>query len=526
MRTLTAVPTLVESPFIIVKIGDYTFGQVQKIKSTNKLDVTFPEYMKSVEITKVNGEVNTYKISMEYPITKGSDPNLIDYVFSSVSATRRLTISYGDWNSPAFIYKEEECLITNVSSNLDFSSPKIVYNIDCVSDAKGLQGINHNFPSWEIQPSSLLYILLQSSVYRLTDIFTGMTDINKVKSYGLIQGGDKVVHIPAKLNCNIWDYINYVVGFMIPDNEDEQAITGKGFYRLSVIDDNRNELGGSYFTVTKISVTNNIALDNELTNSVLDLGAYQLDIGYPSNNFVTNFSLQNDQEWSILYNASNKVDLKNYSYKITNTGELKRNYSPSLTRISNWDGTTAADKAWWTAVTEFPLKAVLTLKGLVRPTILMSYIKINVVFYGQKHISSGYYVIEKETDIVSESGYRTVLNLLRVKGDTIGEDEVTVRNNVTDPSTGFNLATNSGTNTNYRPDNTRDFQYINQGYYSTTDEFTSINAGYGNGKVLSKIKPKGFPFANTKVEKNNSDKFGLHVDDMNNNQSNTEVGIF
>lgn len=46
MRTLTAVPTLVESPFIIVKIGDYTFGQVKKTKSNNKLDVTFPEYMR------------------------------------------------------------------------------------------------------------------------------------------------------------------------------------------------------------------------------------------------------------------------------------------------------------------------------------------------------------------------------------------------------------------------------------------------------------------------------------------------
>ena len=526
MRTLTAVPTLVESPFIIVKIGDYTFGQVQKIKSTNKLDVTFPEYMKSVEITKVNGEVNTYRISMEYPITKGMDPNLIDYVFSSVSATRKLTISYGDWNSPAFIYKEEECLITNVSSQLDFNSPRIVYSIECVSDAKGLQSVNHNFPSWEIQPSTLLYLLLQSSVYRLTDIFTGMTDINKVKKYGLIQGGDKIVHIPAKLNCNIWDYINYVVGFMIPDTEDEQSIAGKGFYRLSVIDDNRNELGGSYFTVTKVSVTNNVWLDNELTNSVLDLGAYQLDIGYPNDNFVSSFTVNNDQEWSILYNSSDKVDLKNYSYNIDNNGNLQRNYSPTLTRISNWTGTTAADKAWWTAVTEFPLKATLTLKGLVRPTILMSYIKINVIFYGQKHISSGYYVIEKETDIVNESGYRTVLNLLRVKGDTIGENEVTVRNNVTDPATGFNLATNSGSNANYGPDRTKDFQQINSGYYSTTDAFTSINSGYGNGKVLSKIKPKGFPFEDTKAERKGSNKFGLQVDDMNNTQSNMEVGIF
>lgn len=337
----------------------------------------------------------------------------------------------------------------------------------------------------------------------------------------MIQGGDKVVYIPAKLNCNIWDYINYVVGFMIPDTEDESTIAGKGFYRLSVIDDNRNELGGSYFTVTKVSVTNNIFLDNELTNSVLDLGAYQLDIGYPNDNFVSEFRIHNDQEWAILYSAANKVDLKNYSYKIDNNGVLKRDYSPTLTRVSSWEGTTAADKSWWTSVTEFPLKATLTLKGLVRPTILMSYIKINVIFYGQKHIASGYYIIQRETDVVGDSGYRTTLELLRVKGDTIGEDEVTVRNNVTDPATGFNLATNKGSSINYKPDSSKSFQYVNPGYYSTTNDFTRINSGYGNGKILSKIHPKII----TNNSKNSSSKVGLQVDDMNNNLINKEIGI-
>ena len=446
---------------------------------------------------------------MEYPITKGDDPNLIDYVFSSVSATRKLTISYGDWNSPSFIYKEEECLITNVTSSLNFSSPRVNYTISCVSDAKGLQSVNHNFPSRTVQPSILLYELLRSSIYGLTDIFTGMVNLDNVKKYNLIEGGDKVVNIPAKLNCNVWDYINYVVGFMVPDDTPNSAIAGNGFYRLSVIDDNKNELGGSYFTVTKVSTTNNIKVDDQVTNSVVDMGAYELDVGYPNNNFVTNFQVNNNQEWSILYNAANKVDLKNYSYKITNTGELVRNYSPTLTRISSWEGTTAADKSWWTAVTEFPLKATLTLKGLVRPTILMSYIKINVVFYGQKHISSGYYVIEKETDVIDETGYRTTLNLLRVKGDVLSENEVTVRNNKTDPSTGFNLATNRGQSIDY-----------------TSDDFTSMNAGYGNGRVKSSRKPTVFVEKNIKNTKNTtSNKYGIQAPDMTNTQKNRRVGL-
>ena len=39
-------------------------------------------------------------------------------------------------------------------------------------------------------------------------------------------------------------------------------------------------------------------------------------------------------------------------------------------------------------MTEFPITATLTLKGLTRPSILMTYVKLNVWFAGgQKHIS-------------------------------------------------------------------------------------------------------------------------------------------
>lgn len=450
MRTLTAVPTLVESPFIIVKIGDFTFGNVQKTKSGSTLDVTFPEYMKSVEVTKINGQINTYVIQLEYPITKGRDPNLIDYVFSSVSATRKLIISYGDWASPSFMYKEEETLITNVTSQVDFSSPKITYTINCVSNTKGLETVLYNFPTRHEKPSTIILDeLLYNPEYQLTEIFKGMVLRSNVVAYNLIAMDDKVVTIPAKSNCSIWDYLTYLVGFMIPEGSSESSITTKGFYKLNVIDDNKNELNGSYFRISKISTENNVVVSNAPTNSEIALGSYELDVGFPTNNFVTSFSIDNNEEWTILYNTANKINARNYSYKITNEGELKKKYSPSLTRISNWEGTTAADKSWWTAVTEFPLTATITLKGLVRPTMLMSYVKLNVVFYGQKHISSGYYTITKQVDRIDSSGYRTTLSLLRLKGDTISEKEVTVRNNTTDPATGFNMSSNSGGSVSY-----------------------------------------------------------------------------
>ena len=69
-------------------------------------------------------------------------------------------------------------------------------------------------------------------------------------------------------------------------------------------------------------------------------------------------------------------------------------------------------------MTEFPVKASMTLKGLLRPAILMSYLKVNVLFYGRRHVSSGMYIITKQVDTIDSSGYRTALSLIRISGDT------------------------------------------------------------------------------------------------------------
>lgn len=68
-------------------------------------------------------------------------------------------------------------------------------------------------------------------------------------------------------------------------------------------------------------------------------------------------------------------------------------------------------------MTQFPVSATLTIKGLVRPAVLMSYVRVNALFYGQRHVSSGLYVITKQQDTIDSRGYRTVLSLTRVAGD-------------------------------------------------------------------------------------------------------------
>ena len=51
----------------------------------------------------------------------------------------------------------------------------------------------------------------------------------------------------------------------------------------------------------------------------------------------------------------------------------------------------------------------------------MTYIKLNVLFYGQRHISSGYYIVTKQTDTIDFNGYKTTLKLARIRGTSIND---------------------------------------------------------------------------------------------------------
>ena len=150
------------------------------------------------------------------------------------------------------------------------------------------------------------------------------------------------------------------------------------------------------------------------TNS---LDMYEIDIGYPGQNIVTNFTINNNETYSILYNYSGKMNQADYVYRINNEGEVSYIYSPSLSNSNELLKTTEADKNWWSLVTQYPISASLTIRGLLRPAILMSYVKINVYFYGRKHLSSGIYIITKQQDRIDGNGYSSTLTLTRVEGD-------------------------------------------------------------------------------------------------------------
>lgn len=409
---LNSVPTLVESPFIIVTIGKYTLGSYTGNKTTTSLgmlaQVNFPNFVNSLNITKVNGTVNTYTIGIVYQIAPGDDPNLIDKIFSSVSATRKLSLSYGDWRNPASIYKEETALITNVTSSLDMSASKITYTVQCVSDALSLASAVYDFPAREAKPSDIIKEMLKDVSYGLLSVFKGMVDFQRVLTNGLIASNDKKVKIEARQNMNIIEYLNFLVGAMTPvDSKSEDTIIQSGNYFLAIHDDITNALGGTYFEVKEVKA------DTKVSN----YDVYEVDVGYPGDNFVTQFNLTNNQQYTILYDYAGKIEQTKYIYSIDNNGQLSTQYAPSIARSKSLYKVTEQNKNWWTKVTQFPIEATLTIKGLTRPSILMSQVRINTVMYGQKHISSGLYIITKHQDKLDSNGYTTTLTLLRIGGD-------------------------------------------------------------------------------------------------------------
>lgn len=79
MKKLLTTETMVESPLIILKIGDYTFGSYNSkgtlYNTAIGSRVTYPNFMQSIRARKVSGEFNTYTITMVYAIREGDDPN-------------------------------------------------------------------------------------------------------------------------------------------------------------------------------------------------------------------------------------------------------------------------------------------------------------------------------------------------------------------------------------------------------------------------------------------------------------------
>ena len=415
---LLASTNRVEAPFVRVELGGYTFG-VYETSSVGlggnrfykNIEEKYPNYIKSLNVKKINGTVNQYTLNISYPITDGSDPNFFERIFSSVASTRYMRISYGDFALPNYVYrnfddKGEEAIITDVQTSFSMGDNRIDYTVSAVSTANLTLSGSYNFGGKECKPSEEIFNILYNEEYHLLDVFTGMKNRSVVEMNNWIAQNDKKVWVQTYTNISALEYITKLVDHMTPVGTPDDSATNNGIYTLTTMDDTSGAYGGPYFKVSNVE-TSIIALNK--------LATYTIDVGYPTANIITNFSIKNQNNWSIMYEYNKSIKSSDYIKRIDDNGNIEYMFSPLIRGVDlELDET---DKSWWTKVTSFPIQATLTLKGLLRPAILMTYVKLNVWFFGHKHNASGYYIITSQEDNISGAGYLTTLGLTRVAGD-------------------------------------------------------------------------------------------------------------
>ena len=398
----------IQVPFVKVQIGDYVFGIFQASKTTQRdsqgvyrvQNIQYPNYIQTLRVEKINGQVNTYTLNITYAINENNDPNFFEKIFSSVSESRKIVFSYGDLNAPAFVYRNEEALITGVKSQMNLMGASINYTVTAVSSSNLTTIGAFNFPARNnVKPSDVIKEILKNNAkYGLMDIFTGMRNYNQVIQKGLIASNDICVDLVAKRNISILEYIQYLVKSMQSSNDN------KDIYVFKVIDSVDEIFNGPYFKVIN---------STDASNS---LDCYSLDVGfeYKTNNAVTNFSIDNQDSYSIFYNYSKKLTTNEYVQRIDDNGTLSTVYAPIISSKNEQGITFPEDENWWKNVTQYPLSATITIRGLLRPAILMSKVDLAIWFYGKLSIHTGQYVISKQVDEIGVNGFYTTLNMVRV----------------------------------------------------------------------------------------------------------------
>lgn len=412
--SLLSSPNRVEAPFVRVSINGFVFGVYEgKSKAVrsrtgvvNETAVKYPNYIQNLSVKKINGTVNQYSLSIRYTINETSDPNFFEKLLSSVSKTRSINFEYGDAMMPEYVYRNEEAIITKVSNSFQINAATIDYVIEAVSTASLSLSGTYTFPSVTAKPSDIIKKLIRSSKYHLTDVFLGMRDFSLIEQDNFIASDDRIVKIPTCTNMSILEYISLLVSYMNPTGSTNTSALKQNVYSLSTFEDTTGTYGGAYFKVQKIQKASNV---------LNQLSTYNIDIGYPSANVVESFNVKNNQNWSIFYDYNRELDNSDYLQRIDKNGKIERIYSPQLTNTQF--EMNEADSTWWTKVTQYPVEATITIKGLLRPAILMTYVKVNVFYFGRKHIASGYYLITSQEDKIGLDGYKTTLGLLRVAAD-------------------------------------------------------------------------------------------------------------
>ena len=402
---ILSIGSRVGAPFVKVEMAGLTFGVFQKTVVGGLARVDYPNYIQSLKVRKnANGMVNNYTLDIIYPVTFTDDPNFFEKVFSKAKKERRIIFSYGDSNAPNFIYRTEKAFITKIRQTFEHAT--IRYTVSAVSDSMQVSGGLYYFPSYNsIRPSELLKQILYDTRYNLTDVFYGMKDRQLVETWGLIPTDDVPVRVEAQNGINILKYIKYLVSCMKSNTDGGNNLIKNAVYTIAVFDDIENKFGGTYFKVVKVQAN---------LNQYDDLSTATIDVGFPDKVAVLGFNVSTDDTFSILYDYNGNLEQNSYIYNINDDGDVVATWSNQVGQNITLNRVTESDRTWWTSVTSFPIQATLKIRGLLRNILLMSQIKINVLFYGKSHIYSGIYMINAQEDSIDSNGYTTTLSLIRL----------------------------------------------------------------------------------------------------------------
>ena len=384
---LPVLSVAVEAPYFELDIGGVKFGGYHN----NKI----PNYVRSMTIKKVNGSINEYSISLIHQVRPGDNPNYIDNILSA-TGYNYITVKYGD-ASTGQIFNDYKALITNVAQTFDFTNCNIIYNISATSIAAESAATRYNFSEFTGKVSDRIRWLLYESATNLIDVFPGMSNRYEVEKQGLIPVNDAIVTIGSQVSVTAVNYLLTLVERMENSSTSVDAETTKSIYRLTVQDSTR----GSTFKI------------NEITSNVSSVPfMYEVNVGYPDDNFVLNFNVNDNFAYAVTLEGAKKI--VKYDYELNALGNLDRQRVPAYYQEEE---DKLGFRNLWSSLTRFPVNATLTVRGLLQDSLLMQYIKVNCIMYGAKRISSGVYIVTEQTDNIGNGVYSTTLSLLRVAGD-------------------------------------------------------------------------------------------------------------
>ena len=396
VQKLQTLSSIISTPYVTAEFGGYQFGlrdSIYKNRTTLARDV---RYITGLQINKkASGQVNTYSLALAYTVVPGADPNFIDYIISNAS-DRKLLLSYGDLGQPEYSYVKEQAIISNISPDVNFSSNSIQYTISATSSVAISYAVKRSYQSQTAKPSDVIkQVLWERPDDGLLELFGGMRDKETVIRNGWIASNDQAVYIDAQKDISPLDYIRFLISKMTaPDGS---------FYAM-IIHDEPDIADGPYFMVV---------------NSTLHQGrgnTYQvsIDVGYPSDTPVYDFKVTQNTSLALITPFLEKVDQP----RIININSMGESITESTPSLAIRNGTADSSlKKWWQNMTTYPVKATLTTRGLIKPSILCDYLDINVLFFGQPYTYSGKYMVTAQEDSISPSGYTTKLSLVRVESN-------------------------------------------------------------------------------------------------------------